>query len=315
MTSIKVVEYEAVRKAAWDDFVARSKNGMFLFQRDYLEYHSDRFPDYSLMFYDERDRLLGLLPATVQDRVLSSHAGLTFGGVVSDSSMKVALMLEVFEAARDHLHSRGIAKIIYKAAPHIYHRLPAEEDLYALFRNEARLVRRDVSSTIEMKQKPPITRRRNPAMLAAKFGLEVKRSFDFKGFMTITQHVLETKYDARPVHSEAEIGLLAQRFPENIKLFAAYRDEEMLAGVIIYESFHVAHTQYTGVSDEGKKISALDLIMSHLINNYYASKKYLDFGTSNKDNGRYLNVGLIESKQSFGGRAIVYDSYEMDVAK
>src|SRR4051812_21049879 len=118
MGSIGVIKYEAGRKSAWDDFVDRSKNGVFLFQRDYVEYHADRFPDHSLMFYDDRGQLIALLPATVSGDVLSSHNGLTFGGVVSDCNMRVGLMLEVFVAARDYLRKHGIAKLIYKAVPH-----------------------------------------------------------------------------------------------------------------------------------------------------------------------------------------------------
>jgi hypothetical protein len=315
MGSIQVVEYEAGRKSAWDDFVARSKNGTFLFQRDYVEYHADRFPDNSLMFYDDRGNLIALLPATLNDGVFSSHAGLTFGGIVSDTSMRVAPMLDVFEAALDHLQKRDVAKVIYKAVPHIYHQFPAEEDLYALFRYGARLFRRDVSSTIEMKQRPPVTRRRNAAKLRAKFGIEVKRSFDFQTSMAISAHVLETKYDTKPVHTHTEIALLADRFPDNIKLFAAYQEQEMLAGAILYESSQVAHAQYIGISDEGKRISALDLIVDYLINDYYVDKKYFDFGISTEDNGRRLNTGLIENKQSFGGRAVVHDFYELTLTK
>jgi hypothetical protein len=315
MSNLQVVRYSAEHKGAWDDFVKKSKNGIFLFQRDYVEYHVNRFPDHSLMFYDERGQLLALLPATVSDGAFSSHAGLTFGGVVSDTNMKVALMLEVFEAVRFYLKNQGIAKVIYKAAPHIYHRIPAEEDLYALFRNGARLFRRDVSSTIEMKERLPFTKGRKYALkLASRHGLKVTRSFDFKTFMAIEAHVLQ-KYDAKAVHTDVEIGLLAQRFPENMKLFAAYQEKEMLAGVIIYESCQVAHAQYIGVSDEGKKLGALDLIMNHLINDYYTEKKYLDFGISTEDNGRRLNTGLIENKQGFGGRAVVYDFYEIDIDK
>src|SRR3954447_4915308 len=114
-----------------------------------MEYHADRFPDASLMFYDTRDRLIGLLPATVRNGSASSHAGLSFGGVISGSSMKVGLMLELFAAMRSALRKQGMHEIIYKPIPHIYHQVPAEEDLYALFRSGARLMRRDVSATID----------------------------------------------------------------------------------------------------------------------------------------------------------------------
>jgi hypothetical protein len=314
MSSVQVAKYESSQKNSWDDFVTRSKNGVFLFQRDYLEYHADRFPDNSLMFYDEDGGLIALLPATSSEGVLSSHGGLTFGGMVSDAKMKVSLMLDVFAAALLHLQSQGITKLIYKVVPHIYHQLPAEEDLYALFRNEARLFRRDVSSTIEMKERLPFTKGRKYAVkLSAKGGVDVRRSFDFKTFMAIEEDRLETKYGVKPVHTEAEIGLLAERFPENIKLFAAYDNQEMLAGVVIYESAQVAHAQYIGATDEGRSLGASDLIIDRLINDYYAQKKYFDFGISTEEGGRRLNHGLAENKQGFGARAVVYDTYELTV--
>ena len=315
MSRVRVARYSAEHKILWDDFVRSSKNGIFLFERDYLEYHADRFPDYSLLFFDDAERLLAVLPATLKEDVLSSHAGLTFGGLVSTATMKVELMLEVFEATRLYLQERDVAKVIYKAIPHIYHQLPAQEDLYALFRYDARLFRRDVSSTLQMNQRPPFSKGRRYAIkVGRKHGIEVRRSLDFSTFMSIEEHVLGSKYGVAPVHTAAEIGLLAERFPENIKLFAAYK-QEMLAGVIIYESAQVAHAQYIGVSEEGQRIGGLDLIMDHLIEVHYADKKYFDFGISTEDNGKYLNQGLIKNKQSFGGRAVAYDFYEMNVPR
>ena len=87
----------------------------------------------------------------------------------------------------------------------------------------------------------------------------------------------------------------------------------MQAGVIIYESRHVAHAQYIGTSSEGRKTGALDLIIEYLINDYYAAKPYFDFGISTEDGGRYLNTGLVENKQSYGARAIVHDFYELEI--
>jgi hypothetical protein len=314
MNKLKVVAYDSTHKRAWDDFITNSKNGVFLFYRDYMEYHADRFPDGSLMFFDGDGQLVAILPATVRDGVLSSHAGLTFGGVVSGMSMKVAQMLCVFDSMTATLRERGINKIIYKAIPHIYHRVPAEEDLYALFRCGARLVRRDVSTTIELRERLPFSKdRKGRIKLGEKHGLEVRRSFDFERFMKLVEQLLGAKYGAKPVHTAAELRLLAERFPDNIKLFAAYKNSEMYAGVIIYESQQVAHTQYIGTSHERRKTGAQDLLLNYLINDYYAHKKYFDFGISTEDDGRRLNAGLIENKQGFGARAVVYDAYEIDL--
>ena len=164
MRKITVATYDAAHQRVWDDFVLRSKNGVFLFQRSYVEYHADRFPDASLMFLDERGEPVALLPATARDGVLSSHAGLTFGGLIFGQEMKVDVMLDVFDTMTAHLRAHGITRLIYKAVPHIYHTLPAEEDLYALQRHGARLYRRDVSSTLKMAERPPFSKGRKWAI-------------------------------------------------------------------------------------------------------------------------------------------------------
>lgn len=312
---VTVARYSRKEKAYWDAFNAEAKNGHFLFARDYIEYHADRFTDHSLLIRDEKGNLIALFPANVKEDVVSSHGGLTFGGVVSDQSMRTELMLEIFEALIRHYQQESVKRIFYKAVPHIYHSLPAEEDLYALFRNNARLVRRDVSTSIRRSCGIEMSsRRKRGVRKAAKSSLSVKRSHDFTQYMEVVKGVLNSKYDADPVHSCEEIELLAGRFPENIKLFAAHNEQnEMQAGVIIYESRNVAHAQYIASSEEGKKNGALDLIFDYLLTKEYESKEYFDFGISNEQGGRYLNVGLINQKEEFGARAVVYDAYELDI--
>lgn len=313
MSGIRLIRYEATYKSDWDVFIGGAKNGVFLFQRDYMEYHADRFVDHSLLFY-KGEKLLAVMPANQDEQTLVSHSGLTFGGVVSDGGMKAAVMLEVVDALLKHTRAQGFQRIVYKAVPHIYHHFPAEEDLYALHRFGARLYRRDLSSTIDIKERLPFSKGRRWAIKQAlKHGVEVKESRGFEGFMAIESHVLGSRYGLKPVHSAAEIEMLARRFPENIKLFIAATDEELLGGVIVYESRQVAHAQYISATDQGKKIGAIDIVLNFLIEKYYAEKKYFDFGISTEDNGQYLNPGLVENKESFGARAIAYDFYELSL--
>ena len=44
----KVFKYTAENKIEWDHFIATAKNATFLFQRDFMDYHQDRFEDFSL---------------------------------------------------------------------------------------------------------------------------------------------------------------------------------------------------------------------------------------------------------------------------
>ena len=90
---IKIIHYTDKYKSLWDEFVQKSKNGIFMFFRDYMDYHSYRFEDKSLLFF-ENNKLIALLPANRNQEDLVSHGGLTFGGIVADDGMTVAGMLK-----------------------------------------------------------------------------------------------------------------------------------------------------------------------------------------------------------------------------
>ncbi len=311
---MQVLPYTYELSAPWDAFVRASKNGPFLFLRGYMDYHADRFPDASLVITDGDATWLAVLPATRAGDIVSTHAGLTYGGFVTNARMTTARMLEVFTATRDHLRACGVTRVIYKTVPSIYHRYPAEEDHYALFRADARLHRRDVLSVLRPRDHLAFQeRRRRSIKKAVQAGVEVRESHDREAFWTILETTLQERHDARPVHTLAEIELLTGRFPESIRLFGAYAAGELVAGVLIYETAMVAHAQYIAASHPGRSCGALDLLFDYLIHTVYGEKPYFDFGISNEDAGRTLNLGLIEQKEGFGARAIVHDHYEWNL--
>ncbi len=309
--TIQTRVYNPELKSLWNEFVSSAKNGMFLFDRDYMEYHSDRFSDHSLMFFRD-SKVLCLLPANIREGTLYSHEGLTFGGVISNREMKLNLMLWVFDALVEYCKKERIKEILYKAIPHIYHSIPAEEDLYALFSHQAKLVGRSVTSAIYIPETTPFDYGRRRTLVKAKeHNLAVKESFDFKLFMNMVESNLLERHGAKPTHSFGEIQLLANRYPNNIKLFASFKDNTMLAGVLIYESKNVAKIQYIANSPAGRFIGAGDIVVNYLINEHYKGKKYFDFGTSMLDQGLSLNSSLLLYKESYGARTVVYDSYKL----
>ena len=308
---ISICPYHPSRQAEWDGFVSQAKNGTFLFYRDYMDYHADRFTDASLLFY-AAGALAAVLPANTANGQLVSPAGLTFGGLVSGRRMRAATMLRIVEALRAHLSERGFSRLLYKRVPHIYHDIPADEDLYALFRNNAALTRRDLSAAVLQADRPPYTKgRRWSIRRSSKHHVVVGQSDALEEFMRVETELMLAKFGKPPVHTAAELRRLATRFPDNIKLFTATRDGRLLAGAVIYESKNVAHTQYILSTDEGREIGALDVLIDDLINVVYARKRYFDFGTSNAEEGRVLNEGLFENKESYGARAVVHEFFEV----
>jgi len=278
-----------------------------------MDYHNDRFEDHSLMVFDGDD-LVAVLPANRAGDDLHSHQGLTFGGLVTGDGMTTPRLLSLFAAMLDHLRGEKLRNLYYKTVPAIYHRVPAEEDRYALFLAGAALYRRDVLSVVPMPPAiPPQTRRRRGAAKAIKHGITVSMSRDWPAYWRLLSDHLKDRFGAEPVHTLAEIELLSGRFPENIRLGVASLDGEILAGTVIYESPRVAHVQYICSSERGRDLGALDLLFTQLLGTSYAAKAFFDFGMSNLNDGRELNLGLIEQKEGFGARAIMHDFYRLQL--
>ena len=104
-----IVRYTPDKCQEWNQFVAQSKNGTFLFYRQYMDYHADRFHDHSLMIY-RKSRLYALLPANGYDDVFASHQGLSYGGLVMDQHARAAEILDVFSLLNAYLVLRVSVK-------------------------------------------------------------------------------------------------------------------------------------------------------------------------------------------------------------
>ncbi len=311
---IEIRRYTIEDKPQWDEFVGNAKNATFLHYRSYMDYHSNRFADHSLMAFNE-GRLVAVLPANEKDGVLYSHQGLTFGGWLTPlKHFNANVMLDVFDAMVSYLKDLGFHRLVYKAVPHIYHRYPAEEDEYALFCNGARISTVNMSSVVSLKgDMPAPLRPYRMVSKAEKEGVTVGESTDFASFWKILSDNLALRYHAVPVHSLEEIELLHSRFPENIKLFMAYLKGEPVAGAVMFVNAQIAHMQYSSASEAGYNVRALGYLFYHLIANEYPMMRYFDFGTSNEQDGRYLNRSLLEMKASYGARGVAYTIYELDI--
>ena len=310
---VEIIRYDATMAAQWNELARLCRNSTFQHQRGYMDYHSDRFTDCSLIaLHNGKPR--ALLPANVDGDTLWSHRGLTFGSwLVPPKHFDVTVMIEVMDATVAWMKDNGLKRLVYKAVPHIYHRYPCEEDLYALFRHHASLIETNISTTIDLSCPLPLDRgNKSGANAARKAGITVGPSEDWQQYWHLLSSLLDERYDTRPVHTLDEILLLQSRFPDDIRLYTATLDGELLAGVVMYLSAPVAHCQYIGASPRGKDSKALTLLFDYLIQeSTRLGYRYFDFGISNEDHGRYLNEGLVQQKSRLGGRGIVYNTFEI----
>lgn len=307
---MELMPYLSDHQRSWDAFVRRSRNGTFLFERAYMDYHAHRFEDASIMLLDQ-GAILALLPASRHGEAVKSHGGLTYGGLIIDGRMRTEKMLQAMEAVARHFGSAGVRRIEYKVVPHIYHAHPSEEDRYALFRLDARLMRSEPSSTLPLCVSLP-GKKLNGAARARRNGLAVRQVHDSTALIAMIDQNLRERHGTGAVHSATEMNLLQRTFPNKIEFFHVLAgNHELVGGAIVYLAGPVAHTQYLVVSAAGRPLRAMDLLISALAERYREHYKWLDFGISSEQGGQLLNARLISQKEEFGARCIAYETYEL----
>jgi hypothetical protein len=311
-TYITVRKYEPQDKLLWDIFIEQAKNATFLFSRDFIEYHKDRFTDYSLLVHKGKE-LVGLVPANLVENKLYSHQGLTYGGLVLNNKSKLVDVSDYFAAVLSFLNSEGIDSLYIKSLPNIYHLLPSDELQYLLFITEAKLVRTDVSSTIELVNALKIkSNRMEGVKKAKKHNLRITEGAEFDEFWDeILVPNLKERHNAAPVHSLDEIKDLNSSFPNSILQFNVYDGNKLVAGATIFETKNVTHAQYISANADKQTLGSLDFLFEYLIKTRFKDKKYFDFGTSNENSGKNVNKGLQYWKECFGARSIVHQTYEV----
>lgn len=314
---ITISPYSAELTEEWDSFIRSSRNGTFLFLRCYMDYHSSVFTDHSLLYRNEKGRLLAVMPCNIDGDTLYSHQGLTYGGFILAPSTHADDVREMFDITIAYLHEHGFKRWIYKPVPTIYHKIPSQEDEYFLWRHNARLIECNLSSTVDYSAQSLLhakgVRRRAYKQLADQ-GVRFNMDTPLCDYWSVLTEHLHEKYGAKPVHSLAEIELLQSRLPENIRCCTATDSEgNILTGAVIYEFTHVAHQQYSGTNSKGLACRAQDFLIMSLIDHYATAPgiRYYDFGTSNEDHGRRLNTSLNLFKETFGARSVTYKTYEI----
>jgi hypothetical protein len=312
---ISIEKYEPARHADWNRLVKLAPNGLFLFDRNYMDYHADRFTDHSLLFIQD-GQPIALLPANIDSaRNLVSHGGLTFGSLIRTPKLRSRDIQALFDKLIEYSEAQSFASIVYKAIPPAFQDRPTEDDLYALHRCGFNLIGRDLSSIIPLDQPPKYSKGRKWSIgRASKHGVSIRSDDQIGPFYDILKGRLGTKYSTKPTHSKDELALLSSRFPNNIQVSCAYFDNtpEPCAGVTLYDYGRTLHTQYMTTTDEGRDIGALDFLIDHHISEARRiGKVFFSFGISTEKQGATLNPGLVQQKESFGAKAVVHDIYKL----
>lgn len=314
MHTYKVSKYTSEYKKQWDDFVDQAKNATFLFKRDFMEYHSDRFEDYSLLVFDQKNNLKAIVPANITGDTLHSHQGLTYGGIVTKSKIKFTDLCQLTYSILFFLKENKIERILLKKAPSIYFSETTEETAILFNFLEAKKIKQEVSLSVDLKNRIGFTAsKRQSISNSKKHGLNIVETNSFSDYWnSVLIPNLQKKYNEKPVHNLDEISLLNKRFPKNIKQFNVYNNKQIIAGVTIFETENVAHSQYSSGIKEFNALRGLDFLLDYLINDKYKDKNYFSFGTSTANESLQINESLFSWKQSFGANVIPQETFSIE---
>jgi hypothetical protein len=285
----------------WNDFITKAKNATFLFHRDFMEYHKDRFDDYSMMVFCN-DKLVSVIPANrVEDKVYS-HQGLTYGGFVLDEEDSLIDTTDIFKVVLNFLTFHEIVEFQIKELPFFYNSLQSSIEKEIITNENISIVRKHTILGIDFKSNFSISKSKlKHYRRLSDSGLKIIKDDGFESFWShILIPLLSEKYRVNPVHSLAEITYLKSKFEDNIEQYNLYLKDEILAGITIFKTSNVIKSQYGAVSEIGKKHRALDFLFIYLIEKFKHTYSFFDMGTVDNDSEKGINEGLLNQKIELG---------------
>ncbi len=314
MIKYTVKKYDQNDFEIWNDFVAQAKNATFLFHRDFMEYHKDRFEDFSLLVFEE-EKLKAILPANKKGNTVYSHQGLTYGGLVYLPKLKAENIEMVLDEILLFLKENKIETFYYKPIPDFYLSEGNAAMQFFLLKRNAVLERKEMNLAVNLSVPLQISKSKLKHFRRIEnLDLDIVEEEDFYPFWeNILEPRLLEKFHTKPVHSKEEIRLLKSKFPQNIKQFSAYTNGEIIAGITIFETKNVVKSQYGATSKKGEKFRALDFLFINLIQTYRGNGKlFFDMGIVDENNASGYNEGLLKQKEELGCSVYAQDFYKLD---
>lgn len=306
---LTISRYQAENLAEWNQFNADALNGVFLFHRNFMDYHQDRFEDHSLLVYDGK-KLKAILPGNQRENRFFSHQGLTYGGWVIAKRFSITEFMELFDLFEEYLKANAFISAQYKCKPSFFSGHFSDADAWVMWNKGWVLNRRDASFGFDIQHSPGYAKdKRYRSNKAQRNNLRIDWNGNPEVFMALVNHNLKGKYGASAVHTHQEVELLQSRFSKNIQTVLVYQEDQFLGGTWLFTEHEFVHTQYLHTNDLGKELCAVEFLIDHLLEKF-SNKRYFSFGVSTEAEGRELNRGLALFKEGFGAATFLHDFYE-----
>lgn len=312
-----------VSQHEWDEFIEKSDNGTIFHTRRFLSYHpADRFKDASLVI-KRKNNLFAVLPAALIERegkrILSSHGGASYGSFAYTSDLNFQDAHDLIDCLLDHAKNLKADRVQLTPPPIIYQSKLSNYIDFALVRNGFQYLKREVSSVVQLdvpKDELIYTYRpeaRTALKKAQKEGVKIVECERFEEYYEILKKNLKMRHGVTPTHSLDELLRLKYMFPDKIRLWGAFLEDKLIAGVCNFSAnpkvvlaFYISH------DEEYQEYRAVNLLFYEIMRRYQdEGYKYLDFGifTVNME----PNWGLGRFKENFGSRGIFRDYFFKDL--
>ncbi|SCY26932.1 hypothetical protein SAMN02927916_1674 [Flavobacterium anhuiense] len=310
-----IKKYSQEDYSIWNDFVAQSKNATFLFHRDFMEYHKDRFEDFSLLVFED-EKLRAILPANKKENAIYSHQGLTYGGLIYLPKLKAEKVESILDEILLFLKENQVNTFYYKPVPNFYFSEGNAAMDFFLLKRGAILERKEMNLAVNLQAPLKISKSKMKHFRRIEnLDLDIFEEENFDPFWEkILEPRLAEKFNVKPVHSKEEIAFLKSKFPKNIRQYSAYRNDEIIAGITIFETKNVVKSQYGATSKIGEEFRALDFLFINLIHKYKRKgKHFFDMGIVGEENELGYNQGLLAQKEELGCSVYNQDFYKIEI--
>lgn len=306
----RIETYNKNKKREWDRFVReQSVNGTLFHTRSFLSYHpKERFSDRSIILHHD-DHPVCVFPACVEDGAIFSHSGSSYGGpIVAREYYRikklVPLLHKIYAYYNEEVGMRIAPSIMgcFRNDPilYIYSRMlniRCELGVYKDLRNEnliESIPRQSNRSAIRrnLKNETLVRTPRNPA--------EVNQ------FYQILESNLQ-KHNEQPTHTLDEFINLREILQDDQLLLLSFNENNTLNGGtwIFKASRQTWHTFYIAKDYSHGDYATTPFLLYHAMKRAKEGGiKFLNFGICTQDQGKKMNQGLFDFKESLGGETI-----------
>lgn len=310
----RIERYHEGLRDDWNRAVRLARNGLFFFERGFLDYHGPRFADCSLMIYEGR-KPLALLPAHVEGDCLVSHRGLPFAGWIVSPEVCLRNMEMAFVLLGNYMRDTGIRRLAISPVPRVYARLPCEEELWCLRERGAVETGTKVTAVMRAGDFRTLATEQRRRILRSGIldSCRVVVSTDIRGHMERVEEFLWRRHGVKPLHSPAEMGCIAAAFPHNIRIWEVWRDNVLVGGNLVFLMPHIVRPQHFYVSGDTEKTGGAGVLNGALLLLDEIQNHWWDFGTSMDPSTGSIDPLLHQFKESHGGRTAILPTYEWNL--